>query len=119
MVLPRSGKKVQQRLGPVFCVVKLGDLIRHVHIDHLCNSPVSESFPISTKHVVKHSHVARRLSPAHSSKDSTQPVAPDQSADAYSAIPMDDSVTVSSPASVSSTENTSSASESVARPARS
>ena len=109
---------VQQQLGPV-SVVKSGDLIRHVHIDHLRNSSVSESFPISTKHVVDHSHIAGRLSTVDSSEDSTQPVAPDLSAHAYSAIPIDDSVTVSSPVSVSSSENTSSASVPVACPARS
>ena len=48
---------VQQRLGPVSYVVKLGDLIRHVDIDHLRNSSASESFPISTKYVVKHSYI--------------------------------------------------------------
>ena len=48
---------VQQRLGPVSYVVKLGDPIRHVDIDHFRNSSASESFPISTKYVVKHSHI--------------------------------------------------------------
>ena len=85
---------IQQRLGPVSYV--------------------------STKHVVEHSHIDHHLSTARSYEDSAPlAIAPDQTADAYSAIPMYDSVTVSSPVSVSSNENTSSASLPVARPARS
>ena len=38
-------------------LLRLGDLIRHVDIDHLRNSSASESFHISTKHVVKHCHI--------------------------------------------------------------
>ena len=69
-------------------------------MDHLRTSTVSDSFPISPKHVVEHCHIDRRVSIAHFSDDSAQPVAPDQSADAYSAIPMDNAATISSLVSV-------------------
>ena len=88
-------------------------------MDHLRTSTVSDSFPISPKHVVEHCHIDRRVSIAHFSDDSAQPVAPDQSADAYSAIPMDNAATISSLVSVIFLRTHSSGSVPVARPATS
>ena len=66
LCVPKSGVHKQQNKSPLLdppdqplssYVVKLGDPIRHVDIDHFRNSSASESFPISTKYVVKHSHI--------------------------------------------------------------